>query len=225
MATMAALTSSLGSLQLGIASSCSCSDKATAASLGSRFSVQNGVSLRPALRIASLKASSSSSASAAVKVCAVGAAVSEDNEVDLEAYVKSVLPGGFAAARLWGTGRRKTAVARVVLVDGTGQIIINNRTAQDYLQGNPLWLQAVKYPLASLGYEQKYDTIVRAEGGGLSAQAQAILLGIARALIVANQANREPLKKQGLLTRDSRVVERKKYGLKKARKAPQFSKR
>lgn len=127
---MAALTSSLGSLQLGIASSCSCSDKATAASLGSRFSVQNGVSLRPALRIASLKASSSSSASAAVKVCAVGAAVSEDNEVDLEAYVKSVLPGGFAAARLWGTGRRKTAVARVVLVDGTGQIIINNRTAQ-----------------------------------------------------------------------------------------------
>ncbi|KAG6542525.1 hypothetical protein Mapa_015996 [Marchantia paleacea] len=225
MATMAALTSSLGSLQLGIARSCSCSDKSNVASLGSRFSTQNGVSLRTALRIASVTASPS--AAAAVKVCAVGvgAALSEDNEVDLEAYVKSVLPGGFAAARLWGTGRRKTAVARVVLVDGTGQIIINNRTAQDYLQGNPLWLQAVKYPLASLGYEQKYDTIVRAEGGGLSAQAQAILLGIARALIVANQANREPLKKQGLLTRDSRVVERKKYGLKKARKAPQFSKR
>jgi small subunit ribosomal protein S9 len=66
----------------------------------------------------------------------------------------------------------------------------------DYLQGNPLWLQAVKYPLASLGYETKYDVIVRAEGGGLSAQAQAILLGVARALIVANQANRDPLKKK-----------------------------
>ncbi len=96
---------------------------------------------------------------------------------------------------------------------------------QDYLQGNPVWLQYVKYPLASLGYESKYDVIVRAEGGGLSAQAQAILLGIARALIVANQANRDPLKKQGLLTRDSRKVERKKYGLLKARKAPQYSKR
>lgn len=96
---------------------------------------------------------------------------------------------------------------------------------QDYLQGNPMWLQAVKYPLASLGYETKYDIIVKAEGGGLSAQAQAILLGIARALIVANQANRDPLKKQGLLTRDSRIVERKKYGLHKARKAPQYSKR
>ncbi|KAL2635921.1 hypothetical protein R1flu_007400 [Riccia fluitans] len=219
MATMAALTTSLGCLQL----TTSCSDR-----LGSRFSSQNGLSLRPALRIAALRSNvHSASAAGVLKVCAVaGGALADEQEVDdLEAYVKSVLPGGFAAAKIWGTGRRKTAVARVVLVDGSGQIIINNRTAQDYLQGNPLWLQAVKYPLASLGYEQKYDTIVRTHGGGLSAQAQAILLGIARALIVANQANREPLKKQGLLTRDSRVVERKKYGLKKARKAPQFSKR
>ncbi|KAL3683915.1 hypothetical protein R1sor_001937 [Riccia sorocarpa] len=217
MATIAALTTSLGSWQL---TTTSCSD-----SLGSRFSVQNGVSLRPVLRIAALR-SSVPAVAGSLKVSAVaGGALAEEQEEDLEGYVKSVLPGGFAAAKIWGTGRRKTAVARVVLVDGSGQIIINNRTAQDYLQGNPLWLQAVKYPLASLGYEQKYDTIVRAHGGGLSAQAQAILLGIARALIVANQANREPLKKQGLLTRDSRVVERKKYGLKKARKAPQFSKR
>lgn len=219
MATIASLTSSLGSLQL------TSSSVRNVARLGSRFSTQNGVSLRPALRMAAQRAGSGQ---AALKVRAVGgggAALAEEQDVDLEAYVKSVLPGGFAAAKIWGTGRRKTAVARVVLVDGSGQIIINNRTAQDYLQGNPLWLQAVKYPLASLGYEQKYDTIVRTQGGGLSAQAQAILLGIARALIVANQANREPLKKQGLLTRDSRVVERKKYGLKKARKAPQFSKR
>ena len=96
---------------------------------------------------------------------------------------------------------------------------------QDYLQGNPLWLQYVKFPLVSLGYETKYDVIVKAEGGGLAGQAQAILLGIARALCVANPANRDPLKKQGLLTRDPRSVERKKAGLHKARKAPQYSKR
>ncbi|KAG0566154.1 hypothetical protein KC19_7G042300 [Ceratodon purpureus] len=167
--------------------------------------------------------------SVVVRAAMADAAELESPEMEerrtLEAWVKQQLPGGFAAARLIGTGRRKTAVARVVLVEGSGKIVINNRTAQDYLQGNPLWLQAVKYPLASLGYETKYDIIVRAEGGGLSAQAQAILLGVARALIVANQANRDPLKKQGLLTRDSRIVERKKYGLKKARKAPQYSKR
>lgn len=143
----------------------------------------------------------------------------------LVGFVKASMPGGIAAQKLLGTGRRKTAVARVCLLEGTGRIIINCRTAQEYLQGNPLWLQYVKFPLTSLGYESKYDVIVKAEGGGLSAQAQAILLGIARALCVANPANRDPLKKQGLLTRDPRAVERKKAGLHKARKAPQFSKR
>ncbi|CAM6117084.1 unnamed protein product [Calypogeia fissa] len=230
MATMVSLATSLASLQLAG------TPTKNSSVLGSRSSAQNGVSLRPTvLRWTALKSSSSSSSFASssssrnaggMRIRATSSAAAEEAESDeLEAYVKSVLPGGFAAARLWGTGRRKCAVARVVLVDGTGRIIINNRTARDYLQGNPLWLQAVKYPLASLGYESKYDTIVRAHGGGLSGQAQAILLGIARALIKANQANRDPLKKQGLLTRDSRVVERKKYGLKKARKAPQFSKR
>uniref|UniRef100_A0A0D6QY29 Small ribosomal subunit protein uS9c n=1 Tax=Araucaria cunninghamii TaxID=56994 RepID=A0A0D6QY29_ARACU len=144
---------------------------------------------------------------------------------DLTKYVKSRLPGGFAAQRVIGTGRRKTAVARVVLLEGNGQVIINNRTAQEYLQGNPLWLQYLKYPLASLGYETKYDVFVKAQGGGLSGQAQAIALGIARALLKANPGNREPLAKQGLLTRDARMVERKKAGLHKARKAPQYSKR
>eukprot|EP00249_Psilotum_nudum_P027348 c34905_g1_i1 orf=394-1032(-) len=143
----------------------------------------------------------------------------------LQQFVKDALPGGLAAQPLLGTGRRKCAVARVCLVEGSGKIIINGRTAQDYLQGNPYWLQAVKLPLASLGYETKYDTIVKAEGGGLSGQAQAILLGIARALCVANPANRVPLAKQRLLTRDARRVERKKYSLHKARKAPQYSKR
>jgi len=144
---------------------------------------------------------------------------------DLPKYVKSRLPGGFAAQKLMGTGRRKTAVARVVLLEGSGKIIINGRTAQEYLQGNPLWIQYLKYPLATLGYETKYDVFVKAEGGGLSGQAQATLLGIARALCKANPDNRDPLKKQGLLTRDPRKVERKKVGLRKARRKPQFSKR
>ncbi|GMN35402.1 hypothetical protein TIFTF001_005273 [Ficus carica] len=96
---------------------------------------------------------------------------------------------------------------------------------QEYLQGNPLWLQYIKFPLATLGYEASYDVFVKAHGGGLSGQAQAISLGIARALLKVSEDHRTPLRKEGLLTRDSRVVERKKPGLKKARKAPQFSKR
>ncbi|KAH8943131.1 hypothetical protein BDL97_13G033600 [Sphagnum fallax] len=188
----------------------------------------SGVSLRPCVVVNAplrMRKAQSVVGLAMASAAAAAPAITEEGEGSLEQWVRQMLPGGFAAQRLIGTGRRKTAVARVVLIDGTGQIIINNRTAQDYLQGNPVWLQYVKYPLASLGYESKYDVIVRTEGGGLSAQAQAILLGIARALIVANQANRDPLKKQGLLTRDSRKVERKKYGLLKARKAPQYSKR
>jgi len=96
---------------------------------------------------------------------------------------------------------------------------------QEYLQGNPLWLQYVKTPLMTLGYESTYDVFVKAQGGGLSGQAQAISLGIARALLKVSENHRAPLRKEGLLTRDSRVVERKKVGLKKARKAPQYSKR
>lgn len=100
-----------------------------------------------------------------------------------------------------------------------------SKSVQEYLQGNPLWLQYVKVPLVTLGYESSYDVFVKAHGGGLSGQAQAISLGIARALLKVNANHRAPLKKEGLLTRDSRVVERKKVGLKKARKAPQYSKR
>ncbi|KAK9740571.1 hypothetical protein RND81_03G045400 [Saponaria officinalis] len=144
---------------------------------------------------------------------------------DLEKLVKSRLPGGFAAQTIIGTGRRKCAIARVVLQEGTGKFIINYRDAKDYLQGNPLWLQYVKTPLATLGYEANYDVFVKAHGGGLSGQAQAISLGIARALLKVSESHRTPLRQEGLLTRDARVVERKKVGLKKARKAPQFSKR
>ncbi|XP_011031167.1 PREDICTED: 30S ribosomal protein S9, chloroplastic-like [Populus euphratica] len=144
---------------------------------------------------------------------------------DLKKLVKSRLPGGFAAQPIHGTGRRKCAIARVVLQEGTGKVIINYRDAKEYLQGNPLWLQYVKVPLVTLGYESSYDVFVKAHGGGLAGQAQAISLGVARALLKVSQDHRIPLKREGLLTRDSRIVERKKVGLKKARKAPQFSKR
>ncbi|KAI3409179.1 uncharacterized protein J3R85_019669 [Psidium guajava] len=161
----------------------------------------------------------------AVSASAATAAPSEPVAADLRKYVKSRLPGGFAAQSIFGTGRRKCAIARVVLQEGTGKVIINYRDAKEYLQGNPLWLQYVKIPLVTLGYESSYDVFVKAHGGGLSGQAQAISLGIARALLKVSEDHRSPLREEGLLTRDSRVVERKKVGLKKARKAPQFSKR
>ncbi|XP_020576715.1 30S ribosomal protein S9, chloroplastic [Phalaenopsis equestris] len=145
--------------------------------------------------------------------------------MSLEKYVKSRLPGGFAAQKIIGTGRRKCAIARVVLQEGTGKFVINYRDAKEYLQGNPLWLQYIRTPLVTLGYETNYDVFIKAHGGGLSGQAQAISLGIARALLKISENHRAPLRKEGLLTRDSRVVERKKVGLKKARKAPQYSKR
>ncbi|KAG4140315.1 hypothetical protein ERO13_D06G010340v2, partial [Gossypium hirsutum] len=94
-----------------------------------------------------------------------------------------------------------------------------------HLQGNPLWLQYINVPLVTLGYETSYDVFVKAHTGGVSGQAQAITLGIARALLKVSADHKSPLKKEGLLTRDSKVVERKKVGLEKARKAPQFSKR
>ncbi|XP_021718698.1 30S ribosomal protein S9, chloroplastic-like [Chenopodium quinoa] len=160
-----------------------------------------------------------------ITATAATAPVEAAETADLEKFVKSRLPGGFAAQTVIGTGRRKCAIARVVLQEGTGKFIINYRDAKEYLQGNPLWLQYVKTPLATLGYETNYDVFVKAHGGGLSGQAQAISLGVARALLKVSASHRAPLKQEGLLTRDSRVVERKKPGLKKARKAPQFSKR
>ncbi|XP_044511165.1 30S ribosomal protein S9, chloroplastic [Mangifera indica] len=158
-------------------------------------------------------------------ISATVASPAELETTNLKKYVKSRLPGGFAAQTIIGTGRRKCAIARVVLQEGTGKVIINYRDAKEYLQGNPLWLQYVKTPLVTLGYESSYDVFVKAHGGGLSGQAQAISLGIARALLKVSEDHRSPLRKEGLLTRDSRVVERKKVGLKKARKAPQYSKR
>jgi small subunit ribosomal protein S9 len=124
-----------------------------------------------------------------------------------------------------GTGRRKTAIARVRLVPGDGQMTINGKPGEYYLQGNPAYVAGVKAPLETLGLEQEYDIVAKAEGGGLTGQADALRLGVARALCELDPENRKPLKVEGYLTRDPRAKERRKYGLKKARKAPQFSKR
>jgi small subunit ribosomal protein S9 len=113
----------------------------------------------------------------------------------------------------------------VRLVPGTGQLVINKRPGDDYLQFNPTYLMTTKAPLEVLGLENDYDILVNVKGGGLTGQADAIRMGVARALCQLAPENRKPLKVEGYLTRDPRCKERRKYGLKKARKAPQFSKR
>jgi small subunit ribosomal protein S9 len=125
----------------------------------------------------------------------------------------------------WGTGRRKSSVARVRLVPGTGQLKVNGKEGENYFQYNANYLGVIKAPLETLGLENEYDILVKAEGGGLTGQSDSIRLGVARALCQLDPANRSPLKVEGYLTRDPRAKERKKYGLHKARKAPQYSKR
>jgi small subunit ribosomal protein S9 len=123
-----------------------------------------------------------------------------------------------------GTGRRKEAIARVRLVPGTGKWTINGRTLEGYFP-NKVHQQIVSEPLVTLGAEGQFDVIALITGGGVTGQAGALRLGVARGLILIDAENRPALKKAGFLTRDARVKERKKYGLKKARKAPQYSKR
>jgi len=125
----------------------------------------------------------------------------------------------------WGTGRRKEAVARVRLMPGEGKITINGVAGDLYLQFRETLIGYVRQPLEILGYENAYDMVVTAHGGGISGQAGAIRLGVARALLDQDPANRIPVKREGMLTRDPRTVESKKYGLRKARKAKQYSKR
>ena len=124
----------------------------------------------------------------------------------------------------YGTGRRKNSVARVRVYNGTGKITINDRDIDDYFGLETLKL-IVRQPLAVAGVEGKFDIVVRVAGGGVSGQAGAIRHGIARALLVVDESYRSALKSAGFLTRDPRMKERKKYGLKAARRAPQFSKR
>lgn len=129
-----------------------------------------------------------------------------------------------AQVQYYGTGRRKHSVARVRLVPGDGRIVINGRDLDEYFGLDTLKL-IVKQPLVETETEGKYDVLVNVDGGGYTGQAGAIRHGISRALLVADPEFRASLKRAGFLTRDARMKERKKYGLKAARRAPQFSKR
>ena len=129
-----------------------------------------------------------------------------------------------AQSYFYGTGRRKSSVARVRVYNGTGKIIINDREIDDYFGLETLKL-IVRQPLALTGTADKFDIVCRVAGGGVTGQAGAIRHGIARALLQFDGELRGQLKKAGFLTRDPRMKERKKYGLKGARRAPQFSKR
>ena len=149
-----------------------------------------------------------------------GVAYSSESEPSADAPLRpaTIIP---AAA----TGRRKEAVARVRIVPGTGVWTVNGRTLDSYFP-NKLHQQVVNEPFTELQLEGRFDVIARIHGGGITGQAGALRLGVARCLNAIDvEANRPSLKKAGLLTRDARVIERKKAGLKKARKAPQFSKR
>ena len=125
---------------------------------------------------------------------------------------------------IWATGRRKTAVARVRLVPGAGTITVNDRTLEDYFPRDTARMRILE-AFAVTETTGQYDALVKVQGGGSSAQADAVRHGLSRALVAASEALRSPLRKAGLLTRDPREVERKKYGRHKARKRPQYSKR
>jgi small subunit ribosomal protein S9 len=124
-----------------------------------------------------------------------------------------------------GLGKRKQAVARVFLIPGEGNLIINKLSGTKYLQYNDSYLNIVWGPLKVLNLEKQFDIVALVNGGGLTGQAESIQLGVARQLCKIDNQNRIILKPFGFLTRDSRIKERKKYGLRKARKAPQYSKR
>jgi len=149
-----------------------------------------------------------------------GVAYTSESAPSVDAPLKNAIVAPAAA-----TGRRKEAVARVRIIPGTGKWTINGRELDNYFP-NKLHQQVVNEPFATTQMEGRFDVIARIHGGGITGQAGALRLGVARALNAVDvEANRPSLKKAGLLTRDARVIERKKAGLKKARKAPQFSKR
>ena len=130
-----------------------------------------------------------------------------------------------AKMQYYGTGRRKSSVARVRLVPGKGNIIVNKKTLDEYFGGLELLKNEVRRPLQLVGAEGKFDVVATVKGGGTTGQSGALRHGVSRALCHADEENRAALKAAGFLTRDPRMKERKKYGLKKARKASQFSKR
>ena len=151
-----------------------------------------------------------------------GEAAAEDEDAAPEPIVAEIQLS--ADARYSATGKRKTAIARVILKPGTGVYTINGRTMDEFFPRDTL-RRNIRQPLETVGYEEKMDVVARLHGGGVSAQAGALRHGISRALLEADPNLRTELKKRGFLTRDARAKERKKAGLKKARKRPQFSKR
>ncbi len=134
------------------------------------------------------------------------------------------IPAVFSDRPIQTVGRRKEAVVRVRLMPGTGEFRLNGKSLEEYFP-NKLHQQLIREPLVTVEKTERFDIFANLQGGGTSGQAGALRLAIARALIEADSEDRPPLKKAGFLTRDPRVIERKKYGLKKARKAPQYSKR
>jgi small subunit ribosomal protein S9 len=124
-----------------------------------------------------------------------------------------------------GIGRRKQAIARVFLYPGNGTIVINKVSGEKYLQSNTTYLNNIWAPLKKLNLEKQFDIVALVRGGGLTGQTDAIQLGVARLICKMEKESRLTLKPYGFLTRDARIKERKKYGLRKARKAPQYSKR
>ena len=160
-----------------------------------------------------------------ITVETAGAGVDEPTAPE-DSYVSEMAPSRRSSIEpADATGRRKEAIARVRLVPGTGQWSINGRTLEEYFP-NKVHQQAVESPFVELDLQGRYDVVARIHGGGVTGQAGALRLGVARALNTADTDNNRPLlKKAGFLTRDARAKERRKAGLKKARKAPQYSKR
>jgi small subunit ribosomal protein S9 len=150
--------------------------------------------------------------------------VSEYTTQTSDTHARSVTRKPVVTGNALGTGRRKEAIARVRISPGTGQYRINDRTLDEYFP-NKVHQQLINEPFVTLGADDQFDVVARISGGGVTGQAGALRLGIARALILVDAESRPALKRSGFLTRDARVKERKKAGLKKARKAPQYSKR
>ncbi|OZM80640.1 30S ribosomal protein S9 [Pseudonocardia sp. MH-G8] len=147
-----------------------------------------------------------------------------DAEVDADFGALPEVPSGYGDRPIQTVGRRKEAVVRVRLMPGSGAFRLNGKALEEYFP-NKLHQQLIREPLVTVEKTERFDIFANLKGGGTSGQAGALRLAIARALIEADSEDRPPLKKAGFLTRDPRVIERKKYGLKKARKAPQYSKR
>ena len=170
-----------------------------------------------------LDAEARAAAEAEAEEAAAREAAGDDTEIVVQPIADAAIDLA-AGARYTATGKRKTGVARVILKPGTGTYIINGRSLEEFFPRDTLQ-KIIRQPLETVGYDNRMDVIARMHGGGVSAQAGALRHGISKALLEADPNLRGELKRRGFLTRDPRVKERKKAGLKKARKRPQFSKR